>query len=121
MKFKTLAAACLTLATALPALAQDAPGATRADKRQARQQARINQGQATGALTPKEATRLEAGQQHVENVEAQATADGKVTKKERARIEHAQDVQSKRIAKQKHDRQHDRNHDGAKDPHRPKQ
>jgi hypothetical protein len=51
----------------------------------------------------------------VQNLENKATADGKVTAKERARIEHAQDVQSQRVYRQKHDRQHDLNHDGRMD------
>jgi CRISPR/Cas system CSM-associated protein Csm2 small subunit len=51
----------------------------------------------------------------VQNLENKATADGKVTTKERARIEHAQDVQSRRVYRQKHDRQHDYNHDGRMD------
>ena len=34
-----------------------------------------------------------------------AVADGKVTKKERARLEHAQDNQSRKIYRQKHDKQ----------------
>ena len=38
-------------------------------------------------------------------MENKATADGKVTKKERARIEKAQDRQSKKIAREKHDKQ----------------
>jgi hypothetical protein len=38
-------------------------------------------------------------------MESKATADGKVTKKERRRIEHAQDQQSRRIYREKHDKQ----------------
>ena len=38
--------------------------------------------------------------------EAKAKADGKVTKAEKARLHAAQDKQSRRIAKQKHDKQH---------------
>jgi hypothetical protein len=41
----------------------------------------------------------------VERLETRAQADGAVTKREKARLEHAQDVQSKRIYRQKHDRQ----------------
>jgi hypothetical protein len=77
----------------------------RADKRQARQEARIEKGKATGALNDKEAARLEAGQDRVEAKEAAAKADGTVTKKEKAQIENAQDRQSRRIARQKHDGQ----------------
>jgi hypothetical protein len=84
-----------------PALAQE----TRADRRQERQEQRIDQGVKSGALTPREARRLERGQRHVESLETRAQADGKITGKEKLRLEHAQDVQSKRIYRQKHDRQ----------------
>lgn len=87
----------------------------RIDARQAKQQQRINQGVATGQLTPAEAARLQHGQAHVQQIENRATADGVVTGQERARIEQAQDAQSRRIAKQKHDRQHDLNHNGRVD------
>ena len=91
----------VTLAVATPAFAQE----TRVDRRQERQEQRIDQGIKSGALTPHETRKLEQGQQHVEKLETRAQADGKVTGKEKARLEHAQDVQSKRIYKQKHDAQ----------------
>ncbi len=79
-----LLAAFAAAALALPALAQtQTPGI---DKRQANQEARIQQGVQSGQLTPKEATKLEKGQARVENKEAKAKADGKVTKKERKKI-----------------------------------
>lgn len=77
----------------------------RVDKREAKQEARIDQGQASGALNAKEAARLEKGQANVAAAEEKAKADGKVTKKERARLAHKQNKQSKRIATQKHDAQ----------------
>ncbi len=104
----------------LPVLAQTAPAKDPAatpgiDKRQANQQQRIDQGVKTGELTSREAARLEKGQDRVQAMEDKAKADGKVTAKERARIQKAQDGQSRKIAREKHDRQHDRNHDGKKD------
>ena len=114
MKSTTIAAALLAAAMALPALAQTT-STPRIDQRQANQQQRIDQGVQSGALTEKEAARMEKGQERVQNMENKAAADGKVTAKEKARIEHAQDVQSKRIYRQKHDRQHDVNHDGRID------
>ena len=114
MKLKTVAAALLMTAFTLPALAQTT-STPRIEQRQANQQQRIDQGVASGALTDKEAARMDKGQTHVQNMENKAAADGKVTMKEKARIEHAQDVQSKRIYRQKHDRQHDYNHDGKRD------
>jgi hypothetical protein len=38
-------------------------------------------------------------------MEDRAMADGEITKKEKVRMEHAQDQQSKRIYRQKHDKQ----------------
>jgi uncharacterized membrane protein YebE (DUF533 family) len=80
-------------------------GTPRIDQRQENQERRIEQGRQSGTLTDKEAARLERGQARVQKMEDKAAADGKVTKKERRRIEHAQDVQSRRIYRQKHDRQ----------------
>ena len=107
-------------ALALPVFAQTAPAKDPAatpgiDKRQAEQQKRIDQGVQSGQLTSKDAARLEKGQERVQAMEDKAKADGKVTKQERARIQHAQNVQSRHVAKEKHDRQHDRNHDGKRD------
>lgn len=78
----------------------------RINKRQARQDKRIEQGVASGQITNKEAAKLEAGQAKVQSAETAARADGKVTAKEHAKIEHMQDKQSKKIARQKHDKQH---------------
>jgi len=78
---------------------------TRVDRRQDRQEQRIDRGVESGALTPRETRRLERGQRHVENLETRAQADGTVTAREKARLEHAQDVQGKRIYRQKHDLQ----------------
>lgn len=109
----------LVLATSLvslPAWAQSAtPGV---DQRQINQEKRIQQGVASGQLTPQEAARLERGQDRVEKMEDRAKADGKVTPRERVQLKRAQDRQSAQIYRQKHDRQRDLNHDGRKD--RPK-
>lgn len=90
-------------------------GGSRADRREARQDARIEQGVQSGQLTEKEAAKLQKGQAHVDRLEDKAMADGTVTEKESKRIEHAQDVQSRRIAREKHDGQRDLNHDGKND------
>lgn len=87
----------------------------RIDQRQLNQERRIDQGVASGSLTKREANRLEQGQQRVDRIEARAEADGVLTRREQARVHHAQDVQSRRIAVQKHDRQHDYNHNGRVD------
>ena len=92
--------------SSLAAVAQTAtPGV---DQRQANQAARIDQGVASGALNARETRRLDAGQARVERIESRAKADGQVTGAERARLHQAENVQSARIARQKHDRQHAR-------------
>ena len=98
---KKLIYAVVFLSIAAPMAMAD----TRADKRQANQEKRIDQGVESGALTKPEARRLNRGQNHVERVESRAQADGTVTPAEKRRIEKAQDVQSKRIYRQKHDAQ----------------
>ena len=100
---RTLAAVAVT-ALALPAIAQT-QSTPRIDARQANQERRIEQGEKSGALTGKEAARLEKGQAQVQKMENRAAADGKVTAKERHRIEHAQNKQSGRIYREKHDKQ----------------
>ena len=93
-------------AAALPALAQTTPPEMpRVDKREANQEARIQQGVTSGELNSKEAARLQRGQAHVQALENNAKADGTVTRKERAQLHRAQDRQSKRIYRQKHDAQ----------------
>ena len=77
----------------------------RIDQRQANQERRIEQGEKSGALNEKEAARLEKGQARIEKKENKAMADGKMTKKERKQIEHAQNQQSKKIYREKHDKQ----------------
>lgn len=117
---KALAIAAALIIAAPSAFAQTgstlAPNAQqRIDQRQANQEKRIEQGEKSGALTPREANRLENGQARVDKVEQKAAADGTITRKEAAHVQHAQNVESRRIARQKHDRQHDFNHDGKKD------
>lgn len=96
-------AALISAAVIAPAAAQTAtPGV---DKRQANQEARIQQGVQSGQLTPKEAAKLEKGQAKVQAKEDKAKADGVVTAKERAKLAKAQKKQSKKIYKEKHDKQ----------------
>ena len=104
--------AVLALIAPLAVQAQSTPGF---DQRQANQEQRIQQGVQSGALTSQEAARLERGQDRLQRLEDKAKADGTVTKQERARLQHAENVESKRIYRQKHDRQHDFNHNGKVD------
>lgn len=100
----------LVIAAALGLAASSAFAQTtstpRIDARQDRQEQRIEKGVASGQLNQREAARMERGQAHVQKMEDRAAADGKVTKGERRAIEHAQDHQSARIARQRHDKQH---------------
>jgi hypothetical protein len=111
MNMKTIVAATFASLIAVSAFAQTtvppAPNTNtpRIDKREARQDARIDQGVASGQLNAKETARLEKGEQRIENAEAKAKADGNVTKKERAKLTKMQNTESKRIYRQKHDKQ----------------
>ena len=101
MKIATFA---VLAALSLPAFAQTT-STPRIDQRQANQEQRIDKGVQSGQLNQKEAARLDKGQARVQKMEDKAVADGKVTAKERRRIETAQDKQSRRIHRQKHDKQ----------------
>lgn len=102
---KSLSIAAVALVFAASAGIAAAQSTERIDKRQQNQQQRIDQGVRSGELNQKEAARLQKGQQRVQKMEDKALADGKVTKKERRHIEKAQDRQSKKIAREKHDKQ----------------
>ena len=101
MKIATFA---MFAALSLPAFAQTT-STPRIDQRQANQERRIDQGVQSGQLNQKEAARLEKGQARVQKMEDKAVADGKVTARERRRIERTQDKQSRKIARERHDRQ----------------
>src|ERR1051326_8697216 len=101
---KATIAALISAAVISPVvLAQTAtPGV---DKRQANQEARIEQGVQSGQLTKREAAKLERGQAKVQAKKEKAEADGVVTSKERAKLAKAQKKQSRKIYKEKHDKQ----------------
>lgn len=95
-------AAAATLAQTAPAAAASTPGV---DARQQRQEARIEQGVASGQLTRREAHRLQREQRGIARAEAHAKADGTVTRAERHRLHHRQDHASRHIRRNKHDAQ----------------
>ncbi len=99
----TLASAALALISV--AASAQAPATPRVDAREVRQEARIEKGVATGALTPHETKRLEREQTGIAKVEARAKADGTVTPHERHRLAHLQNKASRDIRHQKHDAQ----------------
>ena len=79
--------------------------ARRDQRRENRQQGRIAEGIQSGELNKHEARRLNRGQRRVDHAQEKAMADGEMTAKEKLKIEKMQDVQSKRIYRQKHDEQ----------------
>lgn len=114
MKLRNSTILSLVLAVPLAALAQ-ATTTPRFDQRQANQEQRIQQGVQSGALTQREAARLEKGQDRLQRKEDRAKADGVVTPQERRNLQRAENRQSERIYQEKHDRQHDYNHNGKVD------
>jgi hypothetical protein len=100
---KLLALALLCCATlAAPTSAH----ADRVDRRQDAQRERIRDGARSGDLTGKEARALRRDQKRIRRMEHRAKANGQVSPHETRRLEHAQDQASKKIYRQKHDRQH---------------
>jgi len=69
------------------------------------QEKRIEQGAKSGALTNREAGKLERGQARVDRTEARAAVDGHVGAAEQRGVQRAQNKQSRRIAREKHDNQ----------------
>jgi uncharacterized membrane protein YebE (DUF533 family) len=104
-KLVALASVALMLGVASASFASTAT--PRVHRRQVRQQERIARGDRSGQLTPRETAQLERGQAHVQAMKERAKADGTVTPAERARLAHAQNVQSRRIYRDKHNRRHD--------------
>ena len=109
MKSKIILATILTGLMSATAFAQTpvtlGTNTPKIDARQAKQEVRIQQGVASGALNTKEATRLENGQARVATAEAKAKADGTVSKQERAKLTRMENKQSRHIKRQKHDKQ----------------
>ncbi len=70
-------------------------------ERNVHQQERIEQGIQSGALTNREAAKLERGQAHVDNKEARAAANGHISANEQRSVQASEDRQSKRIHKKK--------------------
>jgi hypothetical protein len=83
-----------------------APAEARINQRQAHQQQRIARGVHSGQLNAREAYRLERQEGRIAAYEARSRADGGgLSARERVRIEHMQDRESRRIYRQRHDRQ----------------
>jgi hypothetical protein len=113
MKIQTLIAA-LVLTVGGAAFAQAPAGqmaptnptaTSRIDQRQVNQERRVEQGEKSGSLTPKEAARLDKRESKIEADKVAAKSDGKVTKSERRKLRHEENHASRAIHRQKHDRQ----------------
>ena len=104
MKTSTLLAG-IALALSLGLAGSASAGTPRLDQREHHQRERIYNGVASGELTRPETRRLAAGQAHLVRAESRAKSDGVVTSRERAHLQHEANKQSRRIYRQKHDRQ----------------
>ena len=71
-------------------------------QRNVNQQNRIEQGIQSGAVTNKEASNMERGQARIDRKEAKAGANGHVSAGEQARIQKAENKQSNKIYREKH-------------------
>lgn len=74
----------------------------RIHRRDAMQRERIHAGWKKGDLTRGERRHLRHGQAHIRRMERRAGRDGKITPREGRRIERAQDRQSQRIHRLRH-------------------
>ena len=101
----TVGGAAFAQAPAAPVAAKDPLATPKIDQRQANQEKRIQQGVASGSLTPKEAARIEKRETKIAADEAAAKSDGKVTAAERKKLNRELDHASGAIKHQKHDRQ----------------
>ena len=102
MKALRMVLLTLTFAALTATMASAQIATPRIERREARQGQRIQQGVRSGELTRGEAQRLRQGQRHVDRMEDRAKSDGVVTPRERAHIGRAQDIQSHRIHRLKH-------------------
>jgi hypothetical protein len=101
--FKSLVAGAAIALVSISSFAQTST--PKVDAREVKQDARIQQGVASGQLNAKETYRLEKQQANINRAEANAKADGKVTQGERKHLNHMQNKASKNIHHQKHDAQ----------------
>ncbi len=103
-KITTIAAAILAFGITGAAFAQGTATPV-VDQKQANQQARIDQGVASGQLNAKETRRLDKREAKLQADKTAAKADGTVTKAERRKLRREAKRDSKAIHAQKHDAQ----------------
>jgi len=97
-----LALSMMITSLSFAAVAGATPVTPRADRREVRQDRRIEQGVKSGELTRGETRRLVRGEAHADRVEARAKRDGVVTKVERRHIQRSLNHESRRIYRLKH-------------------
>jgi len=101
----TIGATAFAQTTAPAPVAKDPTATPNLDKREAKQQKRIDQGVASGQLTAKETNRLDKREAKLAADEAAAKADGKVTPAERRKLQREANRDSKAIYQKKHNKQ----------------
>ena len=101
---RTIVTLVALFAISLVGIANAGTATPRIDRREVRQDARIDRGVRSGALTPREQDRLRAGQTHIDRMEARAKADGVVTMRERRHMERALNHEGRAIRRLKHNR-----------------
>ncbi|MDE2417812.1 MAG: hypothetical protein KGN32_08410 [Burkholderiales bacterium] len=111
----TLTLGAAAFAQAPAPVPKDPLATPRIDQREANQEKRIEQGVASGQLTPREANRLQRKEDRIAHAEQRAKADGVVTAQERKHLMKMENHASRDIHREKHDRQRDMNHDGMRD------
>ena len=104
---RTLTAGLATVVFAVAAQAQTERGTNtpKVDKRDARQEQRVDQGQASGSLNARETKRLERRDAVQDKAAEKAAADGTVTAREREALRKAERRTSRATYRQKHDAQ----------------
>jgi hypothetical protein len=101
---RTIVTLVALFAITLAGIANAGTVTPRIDRREARQDTRIDRGVRSGALTPGEQARLRTGQAHIDRMEARAKSDGVVTMRERRHMERALNHESRAIRRLKHNR-----------------
>jgi hypothetical protein len=88
----------ITFAFSVVAVAKD----QRHDRRQNRQNQRIQKGVENGSLTAKEQKTVERRQERIQKIEVRFASDGEIDAKEKIRLEHQQNKASRQIRRLKH-------------------
>jgi hypothetical protein len=97
-----LAMAMMVTLLSIAAVAGADPTMSGADRREVRQDRRIEQGVKSGQLTRGETRRLVRGQARLDRLEARDKRNGAVSMHERRQMKRAQNHQSRRIYRLKH-------------------